>query len=118
MVGDLNRYQQISMTDGMASGKMTGGGAASDMAGMMMGMNVANQMLNQMNQNQQAQTPTPQTRRRQRQSRTSFRTAGRSLCSGGIDLDTSKVGIFFVNEGFHCRHDRRQTKPENRWSRS
>lgn len=42
MVGDLNRYQQISMTDGMASGKMTGGGAASDMAGMMMGMNVPN----------------------------------------------------------------------------
>ncbi|MFC1286767.1 SPFH domain-containing protein [Bacillus paralicheniformis] len=60
MVGDLNRYQQISMTDGMASGKLAGGGAASDMAGMMMGMNVANQMLNQMNQNQQAQTQTPQ----------------------------------------------------------
>ncbi|MDN5388352.1 MULTISPECIES: SPFH domain-containing protein [Bacillus] len=60
MVGDLNRYQQISMTDGMASGKMAGGGAASDMAGMMMGMNVANQMMNQMNQNQQAQTQTPQ----------------------------------------------------------
>ena len=59
MVGDLNRYQQISMTDGMASGKMTGGSAASDMAGMMMGMNVANQMMNQMNQNQQAQTQTP-----------------------------------------------------------
>ncbi|MCY8611870.1 SPFH domain-containing protein [Bacillus haynesii] len=59
MVGDLNRYQQISMTDGMASGKMTGGGAASDMAGMMMGMNVANQMMNQLNQNQQAQTQTP-----------------------------------------------------------
>ena len=57
MVGDLNRYQQISMTDGMASGKMAGGGAASDMAGMMMGMNVANQMMNQMNQSQQAQTP-------------------------------------------------------------
>ncbi|MGG1452831.1 SPFH domain-containing protein [Bacillus licheniformis] len=59
MVDDLNRYQQISMTDGMASGKMTGSGAASDMAGMMMGMNVANQMMNQMNQNQQAQTQTP-----------------------------------------------------------
>lgn len=51
MVGDVNRYQQISMTDGMASGKMSGGGAASDMAGMMMGMNMANQM----NQNQQVQ---------------------------------------------------------------
>ncbi|KAF1677353.1 SPFH domain-containing protein [Bacillus mexicanus] len=56
MVGDMNKYQQISMTDGMASGKMSGGGAASDMAGMMMGMNMANQMMNQMNQNQQAQS--------------------------------------------------------------
>ncbi|WP_406589706.1 SPFH domain-containing protein [Bacillus atrophaeus] len=56
MVGDVNKYQQISMTDGMASGKMSGGGAASDMAGMMMGMNMANQMMNQMNQNQPAQT--------------------------------------------------------------
>ncbi|QDK68040.1 SPFH domain-containing protein [Bacillus halotolerans] len=56
MVGDVNRYQQISMTDGMASGKMSGGGAASDMAGMMMGMNMANQMMNQMNQNQQVQS--------------------------------------------------------------
>ncbi|MBY8914184.1 SPFH domain-containing protein [Bacillus sp. YC2] len=55
MVGDVNRYQQISMTDGMASGKMSGSGAASDMAGMMMGMNMANQMMNQMNQNQQNQ---------------------------------------------------------------
>ncbi|MGG1348699.1 SPFH domain-containing protein [Bacillus subtilis] len=60
MVGDVNRYQQISMTDGMASGKMSGGGAASDMAGMMMGMNMANQMMNQMNQNQQAQSSGPQ----------------------------------------------------------
>ncbi|MCW0121228.1 MULTISPECIES: SPFH domain-containing protein [Bacillus] len=60
MVGDVNRYQQISMTDGMASGKMSGGGAASDMAGMMMGMNMANQMMNQLNQNQQAQSSGPQ----------------------------------------------------------
>ncbi|MCI3987762.1 hypothetical protein MMJ63_24970, partial [Bacillus vallismortis] len=52
MVGDVNKYQQLSMTDGMASGKMSGGGAASDMAGMMMGMNMDNQMMNQMNQNQ------------------------------------------------------------------
>ncbi|MGN9863850.1 SPFH domain-containing protein [Bacillus swezeyi] len=59
MIGDLGRYQQVSMTDGMASGKMTGGGAASDMAGMLMGMNMANQMMNQMNQNQQGQTQTP-----------------------------------------------------------
>lgn len=49
MVGDLQRYQQISMTDGIASGKVQGGGAASDMAGMMMGMNIANEMLKNMN---------------------------------------------------------------------
>ncbi|GIN87543.1 hypothetical protein J6TS2_39290 [Heyndrickxia sporothermodurans] len=55
MISNVDRYQQISMTDGMASGKMKGGGAASDMAGMMMGMNFANQMMNQMNQNSQNQ---------------------------------------------------------------
>lgn len=50
MVGNVDKYQQISLTDGMASGKMSGGGAASDMAGMMMGMNFANQMMNKQNQ--------------------------------------------------------------------
>lgn len=50
MVGDLGRYQQVSMTDGIASGRVKGGGAASDMAGMMMGMNVAGQMMKQMEQ--------------------------------------------------------------------
>jgi membrane protease subunit (stomatin/prohibitin family) len=49
MVGDLNRYQQVAMTEGIASGKVKGGGAASDMAGMMMGMNMANQMMQNMN---------------------------------------------------------------------
>lgn len=49
MVGDLNRYQQVSMVDAMSSGKMPGGGAAADMAGMMMGMQMAGQMMNQMN---------------------------------------------------------------------
>lgn len=48
MVGDLGRYQQVEMTDGIATGKVKGGGTASDMAGMMMGMNVANQMLKNM----------------------------------------------------------------------
>ncbi|MBB2482699.1 SPFH domain-containing protein [Bacillus sp. APMAM] len=52
MVGNVDKYQEISMIDGMSSGKMSGGGTASDMAGMMMGMNIANQMLNKMNQNQ------------------------------------------------------------------
>lgn len=70
MVGNIDKYQQISMIDGMANGKMSGGGAASDMAGMMMGMNMANQMMEKMNkqnqdqgQNQQqtpAQQPTPE----------------------------------------------------------
>jgi len=50
MVGDIGRYQQIAMTEGMASGKMSGGGTAADMAGMMMGMNIAGKMLEQMNQ--------------------------------------------------------------------
>ncbi|WP_339229646.1 SPFH domain-containing protein [Oceanobacillus sp. FSL K6-2867] len=51
MVGDVAKYQQIKMTDGMASGKVSGSGTASDMAGMMMGMNMANQMMQNMNQN-------------------------------------------------------------------
>lgn len=51
MLGDVNKYQQISITDGISSGKIRGGGAASDMAGMMMGMNVAGQMMQNMNQN-------------------------------------------------------------------
>jgi membrane protease subunit (stomatin/prohibitin family) len=55
MVGNLERYQQIAMTEGMASGKMSGGGTASDMAGMIMGMNIAGRMLDQMNQNQGGQ---------------------------------------------------------------
>lgn len=50
MVGDVGKYQQVSMTDGMASGKMQGG-AASDMASMMMGMNIAKEMVGNVNQN-------------------------------------------------------------------
>ncbi|MGG2993684.1 SPFH domain-containing protein [Paenibacillus macerans] len=52
MIGNLSKYQQISLTDGIASGKVQGGGAAADMASMMMGMNLANEMLKNMNQNQ------------------------------------------------------------------
>lgn len=55
MIGNIDKYQQISMTDGMASGKMSGGGSASDMAGMMMGMNFANQMMNKQNQSSSSQ---------------------------------------------------------------
>lgn len=49
MIGDMGRYQQAAMTEGIASGK-AGGGFAADMAGMMMGMNMANQMMQNMNQ--------------------------------------------------------------------
>jgi membrane protease subunit (stomatin/prohibitin family) len=57
MVGDVNRYQQMAMTEGIANGQVKGGGVASDMAGMMMGMNMANQMMQNMNQtNQQGNT--------------------------------------------------------------
>lgn len=54
MIGDMQRYQQVTMTDGIASGKVSGGGAASDMAGMMMGMNFANEMMKNMNANANA----------------------------------------------------------------
>ncbi len=50
MVGDLNRYQQVAMTEGIANGNVHGGGVAGDMAGMMMGMNMAGQMMQNMNQ--------------------------------------------------------------------
>lgn len=48
MVGDVNKYQTIEMTDGITSGKIKGGSTASDMTGMMMGMNVANEMMRNM----------------------------------------------------------------------
>ncbi|MBD8067895.1 SPFH domain-containing protein [Bacillus sp. PS06] len=53
MIGDLEKFKQVSMTEGISSGKVSGGGAAADMAGMMMGMNIANEMMKNMNQNQQ-----------------------------------------------------------------
>ncbi|MBO9605805.1 MAG: SPFH domain-containing protein [Paenibacillaceae bacterium] len=55
MIGNVPKYQQIAMTDGMASGNVKGGGAAADMAGMMMGMNIANEMMKKMNEGQQQQ---------------------------------------------------------------
>ncbi|MCF3944965.1 SPFH domain-containing protein [Oceanobacillus alkalisoli] len=69
MVGDVAKYQQIEMTDGIASGKVKSGGTASDMAGMMMGMNVANEMMKnmkQMNQPEQNQQQQPQQQQSQR----------------------------------------------------
>ncbi|WKA55576.1 SPFH domain-containing protein [Planococcus shixiaomingii] len=43
MVGDVSKYQQISVADAM--GKSSGSNTASDMAGMMMGMNIAKEMM-------------------------------------------------------------------------
>ncbi len=60
MVGDIGRYQQVSMTDAMTSGNLNGGSVAGDMAGMMMGMQMANQMLNQQGQNTGSPSPDPQ----------------------------------------------------------
>jgi len=56
MIGDMQKYQQVAMTDGIASGDVSGGGMASDMAGMMMGMNMANEMMKNMNQVQKPET--------------------------------------------------------------
>lgn len=52
MIGNLQKFQQVSMTEGISSGKVKGGGAAADMAGMMMGMNMAGEMMKNMNQGQ------------------------------------------------------------------
>jgi membrane protease subunit (stomatin/prohibitin family) len=65
MIGDVSRYQQVSITDAMASGKLQGSGTASDMAGMMMGMTMAGEVMKNMNQSmgqqntQNQSQPTP-----------------------------------------------------------
>lgn len=56
MIGNMGAYTQASMVDGMSSGRVSGGGTASDMAGMMMGMQMAGKMMENMNTN-----PSPQT---------------------------------------------------------
>src|SRR5699024_3530417 len=61
MVGDVGKYQQIEMVDGMTSGKMQGGGTASDMAGMMMGMNIAKEMMGNTGSGQTNEGGAPQT---------------------------------------------------------
>ncbi|MDX8044642.1 SPFH domain-containing protein [Gracilibacillus sp. S3-1-1] len=63
MIGDMDRYKDVAMTDAISSGNSPGANTATDMAGMMMGMNMAQQMMNGMNQNganpqnQQQQAP-------------------------------------------------------------
>ncbi len=45
MIGDMGRFQQAAITEGISAGKVNGG-VVSDMAGMMMGMQMAGQMMN------------------------------------------------------------------------
>ncbi len=49
MVGDMNKYNQMAAADGMSRGH-GGGGIASDMVNVQMGMAIGQQMVNQMNQ--------------------------------------------------------------------
>ena len=54
MVGDMNRYQQMAVADGMEKGGK-GSSVAGDMVGLQMGMMMGQQMMNQMQQNANAQ---------------------------------------------------------------
>ncbi len=54
MVGDMNRYQQMAVADGMEKGGK-GSSVAGDMVGLQMGMMMGQQMMNQMQQNTNAQ---------------------------------------------------------------
>lgn len=56
MIGDMGRYQQVSVLDGIAGGKGQGGSAAADMAGMAIGMQMANEMIKGVNSPQREQT--------------------------------------------------------------
>lgn len=48
MIGDMNRYQQVGMTDAMTKGNNSGANMATSMAGMQVGMMMGRQMVNQM----------------------------------------------------------------------
>ena len=51
MIGDMNRYQQVAVADGMEKGGKGGSSVASDMVGMQMGMMMGQQMVNAMTNN-------------------------------------------------------------------
>ena len=56
MVGDMNKYQQMAMSDALSNGKMGGGSnVASDMVGIQMGMAMGQQMVQQMQMGNQMQ---------------------------------------------------------------
>ena len=61
MVGDMNRYQQMSMLDSMSRGGSAGrsGSVAADMMQMQMGMAMGQQMMSQMNQMNQTNQNNP-----------------------------------------------------------
>ncbi|GGP13967.1 SPFH domain-containing protein [Oceanobacillus neutriphilus] len=54
MIGDMGRYKDVAMTDAISSGKSNGGNSATDMAGMMMGMNMAKEMMSGANEQKSA----------------------------------------------------------------
>lgn len=55
MVGDMNRFQQVSMVDSMSQGNNAGANMANTMMGMQMGMMMGQQMTQQMANNMGAQ---------------------------------------------------------------
>ena len=60
MVGDVNKYSQLAMADGMARGNNSGAQMANTMAGMQMGMMMGQQMVNSMQQQMGMQQPMQQ----------------------------------------------------------
>lgn len=48
MIGDMNRYQQVAVADGMEKGGKGGSSVAGDMIGLQMGMMMGQQMMSQM----------------------------------------------------------------------
>jgi len=57
MVGDVNKYTQMAMADGMSNGNGGGSNVASSMMQMQMGMAMGQQMMNNMGMGQQAAAP-------------------------------------------------------------
>ena len=53
MVSDMNKYQQMAVSDAMSKGQLGGGSSvAGDMVGIQMGMAMGQQMVQQMQNNQ------------------------------------------------------------------
>mgnify|MGYP001290562883 CR=1 FL=1 len=68
MIGDMQRYKDVSITDAIASGKSDGGNSATDMAGMMMGMQMAKEMMKNSDEKKESNSsskPQPETNQQQ-----------------------------------------------------